>query len=115
MDRKPLNSFWLVSSGYDPDSKTMHLEIKDSRKGKDGQTVNRHQIVMYEGVPKETHDGLRAEHDRVEAGTAGASVGNYFHRAIKPFHVGRPLAKQEQPDGSVSWKDLQTGKVVIQK
>jgi hypothetical protein len=99
MQRQPLtNSSWLASSGYDPKTQTMHLEIKDAKKGKQ-------QVVVYEGVPEDKHAALRA----------APSAGNYFHTQIKPFHVGRPLTRQEQADGELKWEDLQTGKVVVPK
>jgi hypothetical protein len=115
MERQPLNSSWLKSSGYDPATKTMHLEIQSDRKGKNGEIAHRHQVIAYAGVPQEKHDALRAESDAVDRGVVGASVGNHFHVNIKPFHVGKPINPQDQKDGALTWKELQTGKAVVPK
>lgn len=97
MDRQPLNSSWLISSGHDPKTNTMHLEIKDGRPGKPAT-----QVLVYENVPAEKHEALRA----------AESAGNFFHTLIKPFHVGKPLLKQNQADGDLKWEELQKSRPI---
>ncbi len=61
MTRTPVTSSDLVSVGYDPSSKTLEIEFKESR------------VYQYYDVPAETYSGLMA----------APSHGKYFHAYIK--------------------------------
>lgn len=70
MTRQPVDSSNLKSVGYDPKSKTMHVEFHSGR------------VYEYSGVPESEHAAL----------IKADSVGKHFHAHIRPKFEGKRLA-----------------------
>lgn len=80
IDRKPLDSSFLLSAGYHPESQTLHLEFKD--KSGNGQ------VMQYEKVPAEVASAV------IDA----ESHGKAYHEHIRPTFVGKQLTPRTQSD-----------------
>jgi hypothetical protein len=90
IERKPLDSSFLMSGGYHAPSQTLHLEFKDkSGNGK---------VLYYENVTPEKATQVLDAKD---------SHGSAYAKYIRPFYVGKPLAPVKQAEGSVKLSELQ--------
>jgi hypothetical protein len=90
IERKPLDSSFLLAGGYHPESKTLHLEFKS----KDGHG----KVLEYSNIPPEKATAVL---------DAADSHGKAYHEHIRPFYVGAPLGGFEQKDGDVKLAQLQ--------
>jgi KTSC domain-containing protein len=83
IERKPLDSSFLISAGYHPESQTLHLEFKD--KNGNGQ------VMQYDNIPADTASAIIDAKD---------SHGKAYHASVRPFYVGKPLIPRTQEDAA---------------
>lgn len=69
MDMHPVQSSHMRAVGYEPTSRTMHIQFHNG------------EVHEYTGVPQPFHDTMMS----------AESVGSFFHKNVKPFFNSRRI------------------------